>query len=307
MLASSPEVSVITPAFNRSAYLVMAVDSVLAQTFDKWELIVVDDGSTDKTREVLAPYLSDPRIRYYYQSNKGQSAARNLGISVARGRYIGFLDSDDIWLPDKLALQVAVFERFPDIGVVHGDEITIDAQGRPISSHNMARYSGSVTAQLLADNFVSMTTALARKDCFDVLGGFDEADRIAEDYELWLRLSTRYQFHYEPGHVTLYRSMPDQLSTNKIARYAANERILRNFFHHFPDAVTPAQRRWGMSRFYTRKARFFASIGERMIAIRSILKALLLNPIDGRVWRGVFRVVFPDRSNGVSQTSSDAS
>lgn len=287
MLSNRPLVSVITPTFNRSSYLLFAVDSVLKQTYENWELIIVDDGSTDNTRDLLDSYLVDPRIQYCFQTNRGQSVARNRGLSLAKGAFIGFLDSDDIWLPDKLEKQLALFERFPDADIVHGDEVTIDENGNEISFQNMTRYSGVITAQLLADNCVSMTTALARKDCFERLGGFDESDRVADDYALWLKFSTRYRFHYHPEYVTLYRATPDQLSTDKTRRFEANEQILKKFFIRFPHAVSKATARRGLSHFFIRKARYEHSIGKTVSAWSSCLWALWLFPF----WQGPWRVM----------------
>ncbi|MDX1823272.1 MAG: glycosyltransferase [Thiohalomonadales bacterium] len=287
MLSSRPLVTVIVPTYNRSSYLVYAVDSVLAQTYGNWELIIIDDGSTDNTRERLEAYLADSRISYCRQANRGQSAARNRGLALAKGAFIGFLDSDDIWLPEKLEKQLALFEHFPDADIVHGDEITIDAEGNETSSRNMTRYSGAITAQLLADNCVSMTTALVRKTCFETLGGFDESDRVAEDYELWLRFSTRYRFLYEPEYVTLYRSMTDQLSTDKASRFEANERILKNFIARFPDAVPKATARRGLSYFYSRKARYEYSVGRTGAAWRICFRSACLFPF----WQGPWRTM----------------
>lgn len=288
-----PRVSVIIPTYNREKFIAFAVESVLNQSFGDWELIVIDDGSTDQTRALFNSWFDDPRIRYFYQENQGQSVARNRGVAEANGDFIGFLDSDDIWLSDKLEKQLAVFDRCTDVDIIHGDEIIIDEVGKVLSKLNMTRYSGFITARLLADNCISMTTALVRRGCFEEMGGFDESDRVAEDYELWLRFSTRYRFHYEPGYVTLYRSMADQLSTNTRLRLLANERIINRFLARFPDAVSPEERRSGLCRFHIRKARYLASAGCRIEAIRAIFDAFCLRPLDKGVWRGVYRVCVP--------------
>lgn len=290
---SRPRVTVVVPTYNRECFIALAVESVVNQSVQDWELIIVDDGSTDQTTALLDSWLTDPRIHYLYQSNQGQSAARNRGLAAVNSDYIGFLDSDDIWLSDKLEKQLAIFDRCAGVDIVHGDEIVIDEVGRVLSKQNMARYSGFITPQLLSDNCVSMTTALVRRGCFEEMGGFDESDRVAEDYELWLRFSTRYRFYYEPGYVTLYRSMADQLSTDTRLRLQANEHILNTFLNRFPSAVTPAERRTGLSRFHTRKARYLASAGCRAEAIRAIFEAFCLKPFDRGVWRGMYRVCLP--------------
>ena len=222
-------VSVVTPTYNRARFLPDAVSSVLAQTYADLELIIVDDGSVDQTRKVLEPFFSDKRVRYFFQENQGQSHARNLALEKAKGDFIAFLDSDDLWARDKIDKQLAVLQENPSVDIVHGDEATIDQQGAIISLDNMKRYSGRITRYLLVDNSVSITTALVRRSCFDEMGGFNTSVGVADDYELWLRFSSRYLFHYEPGIVASYRVMADQISSDKRRRFAANELIIREF------------------------------------------------------------------------------
>jgi len=287
-----PKVSIITPTYNRARFIGAAVESVLAQTLPDWELLVVDDGSTDNTREVLAPYQADPRIHYIYQPNQGQSLARNAALAKARGEFIGFLDSDDIWYFDKLERQLSAFEAHPQVHIVHGDEAIIDEQGRELSRDNMRRYSGCITPQLLADNSVSITTALVLRECFDTLGGFDPKYGVADDYDLWLRFSARYRFHYEPGLVAGYRVMEDQISSDKGRRFAVNERIIWDFLGRNGPCLSPGERRWGLARFYARKARFYSGLGENVEAFDASLRAIGLYPSGFFVWRTLCRVAW---------------
>ena len=288
-------VSVVTPTYNRARFLPDAVTSVLSQTFGDFELIIVDDGSDDNTRDVLAPFLADRRVRYFHQENQGQSHARNLALKQATGDCIAFLDSDDVWAPDKLEKQLAVLQANPGVDIVHGDEATIDEQGKVISFENMKRCSGRITRYLLADNSVSITTALVRRRCFDEMGGFDTSVGVADDYELWLRFSARYCYQYEPGIVASYRVMADQISSDKRRRYAANERIIQQFLARYGEVLSPGERRWGLARFYCRKARYFASAGERGKAVGAIAGALHNAPLDSVVWRALYRVAVPRR------------
>lgn len=292
----NPRVSIVTPTYNRAQFIGITVRSVLGQTMADWELLIVDDGSTDDTRRVLEPYLGDSRIHYLYQPNQGQSAARNLALDNSRAEFIGFLDSDDIWYDNKLERQLEVFAANPGVHIVHGDEASLDEHGRVISRHNMQRYSGRITPQLLADNSVSITTALVRRECFDSMGGFDRRYGVADDYELWLRLSARYRFYYEPGLVAGYRIMADQISSDKCRRFAANEQIISDFLDRYEVCLSPAERRWGLARFYVRKARYFAAIGERRMALSAVGRALSLAPLSSATWRGVYRVINPGRA-----------
>ena len=288
-------VSVITPTYNRARFLPAAVASVLSQTFGDFELIIVDDGSEDNTPDVLKPFFADRRVRYVYQENQGQSHARNLALKQATGDFIAFLDSDDVWARDKLEKQLAVFRANSEVDIVHGDEATINEQGSVVSLQNMRRYSGRITRYLLADNSVSITTALVRRRCFDEMGGFDTSVGVADDYELWLRFSARYCYQYEPGIVASYRVMADQISSDKRRRYAANERIIQQFLARYGEVLSPGERRWGLARFYCRKARYFASAGERGKAVGAIAGALHNAPLDSVVWRALYRVAVPRR------------
>jgi glycosyltransferase involved in cell wall biosynthesis len=290
-----PVVSVITPTYNRATFIIQAVESVLAQSFQNWEMIIVDDGSTDPTRDQLEPYLKDPRIHYLYQNNQGQSRARNTALECARGRFIGFLDSDDVWYPRKLERQIAILETDQSVAIVHSDESQIDEHGRDIEVSNMRRYSGWITPQLLADNSVSITTALVRRECFDEMGGMDSTLPVADDYELWLRLSARYRFCYLPERLAAYRVMPNQISSDKKLRFETNEKIIERFLERFGSVLTPSQRRWGLSRFYCRKSRYFSRSKDRKTAFSACFDAFRLAPLSPLVWRAFYRVFFRDR------------
>ena len=289
----SPVISVITPTYNRADFLPEAVRSVLDQTFQDFELLIVDDGSTDKTPETLEPFLKDQRVRYEFQPNQGQSVARNRALEKARGQFICFLDSDNAWLPDKLEHQLAAFNQHPEVDVVYGDIVTIDEQGHELSRKNMRRYSGHIAAHMLKDNCVSMNTAMARRVCFDEMGGMSGKRRVADDYDLWLRFSAKYRFLYLPEIFAKYRVMADQISTDKRRRFDTNEQIILDFLRDFPEAVTEREARGGLAAFYSRKARHYACIGDRGTAWRSIVRAIRYGPMNDIVWRAFFRVIYP--------------
>ncbi len=284
-------ISIIMPTYNRLDYICASIDSVLNQTYANLELIVVDDGSTDATRSGLEKYEEDPRFRYYYQCNQGQSKARNKGINEARGEFIAFLDSDDIWVLDKLEKQIVEAEKYPDCDIFYGDCIIIDANGAEISRKNMKKHSGYITRHLLKDNFVSMGTTLTRKHCFDELGGLSEKVQVADDYELWLRLSSKYKFYYSPQYYTKYRVMENQISSNKDRRFKSNEKVLFQFFKKYPDIVNQAEKMRGLSFFYVRKARYEISRRNNKRAVFDIMKAIKLDPGWSGPWRAFARMV----------------
>lgn len=286
-------ISVITPTYNRADFLPAAISSVLAQTYEDFELIVVDDGSSDDTRSVIKPFLEDKRVKYFYQENQGQSFARNYALAQSSGEFIAFLDSDDVWYPDKLEKQLRVFSAHPDSDIVHGDETQINERGKVVSLKNMRRYSGCITPQLLADNSVSITTALVKRRCFDEMGGFDTSVSVADDYDLWLRFSAKYRFYYEPGIVASYRVMANQISSDKRRRFEANTFIIKRFLENYGSVLSRAEQRWGLARFYCRKARYCARVGERVAAFNAIISAFRNAPLDPVVWRALYRILVP--------------
>lgn len=263
---------------------------MLAQTYVRFELIIVDDGSVDNTRDVVAA-IDDERVQYYYQENQCQSVARNLGLSKASGDFICFLDSDNMWFPDKLEKSLDVLSRMPEVDIVYGDCVTINEQGEELSRQNMRRYSGRICHLMLQDNFVSMNTTMTRRHCFDEMGGFSGRRRVADDYDLWLKFSARYQFYYLPEYMAYYRVMENQISSDKVSRFQTNEAIIRDFLHDYPGAVSKQEARKGLSVFFLRKARHFASVGNRSESFPAVFRALCYDPFSLPVWKGLAKVL----------------
>ncbi|MBT3312279.1 MAG: glycosyltransferase [Desulfobacterales bacterium] len=189
-MEQKPFISVIIPTYNRSGFLREAIDSVLAQDYDSFELIVVDDGSTDSTKEILDSYMDD--IIVLHQENKGVSAARNRGIKDSSGELIAFLDSDDLWLPGKLSIQADFFESNPDIMICQTEEIWIRKGIRVNPKKKHKKHSGMIFMESLALCLISPSAVMVRKDLFNKVGMFDETLPACEDYDLWLRVSCRY-------------------------------------------------------------------------------------------------------------------
>lgn len=188
-----PLVSVIIPTYNRSGMVQEAIDSVLDQDFTDYELIVVDDGSGDNTPTILAGY--GRAITVHHQSNRGVSAARNHGIAAASGQLIAFLDSDDLWLPRKLATQVKFFKDHPDAVINQTQERWIRNGVRVNPRQRHHKFSGMIFEHSLALCLVSPSAVMLKKSLFDDVGGFDEQLPACEDYDLWLRISCRYPVH----------------------------------------------------------------------------------------------------------------
>lgn len=185
-----PMVSVIIPTFNRGWILEEAIDSVLEQEYQNFELIVVDDGSTDNTPEILNSYSS--KITVIRQANQGVSAARNKGIRHSSGQLIAFLDSDDRWLPHKLSRQVAFFESHPELSICQTEEIWIRNGVRVNPKKRHQKPSGMIFERSLALCLVSPSAVMLRRSLLEDVGLFDENLPACEDYDLWLRISCRY-------------------------------------------------------------------------------------------------------------------
>ncbi|MCK8516776.1 glycosyltransferase [Methylonatrum kenyense] len=289
-MTAEPRISVITPTFNRAQYLAQAIESVLAQNYVNLEHWIIDDGSTDGTETVVARYLDDPRVHYVRQGNQGQSAARNRGLSLSESDFVCFLDSDDYWLPGKLERSLAAFASNPDVGIVYGDYVFINSAGREVAVSNMRRHSGRIVAQLLRDNCVSMNTTMVRRRCFEEHGGFSEY-RVADDYDLWLRFSAYYRFFYVPERLACYRMMEDQISSDKMARFESNERIIRRFLEAHGDRVTTSEARAGWCYFHTRRGRYLASRGMTLQAAGAYGRALAYGPFSRAPWRALAKLV----------------
>jgi len=186
-----PKVSVIIPTYNRLPMLKEAVDSVLSQDFEDFELIVVDDGSTDGTGEEIKRYGGRVRL-LQFPENRGVSAARNRGLLHARGKYVAFLDSDDLWVKGKLKIQVSFLDDNPHYPLCYTDEIWIRKGKRvnPMVKH--AKYSGWIFEKCLLLCIISPSSAMMRRTLFSRVGLFDEALPVCEDYDFWLRVSARF-------------------------------------------------------------------------------------------------------------------
>lgn len=194
----SPKVSVIIPTYNNAKFIGEAIDSVLNQTYQDFEIIVVDDGSTDNTEEVLSKYKN--RIRYIYQKNKGPAAAKNKGILASQSKYIATLDSDDIWLPQKLQLQVDLLDSNKQLGLVYTDTYQVNIDDKSIDKETyFNRYkpcSGRVLDKLLFHNFIPSLTVMMRRSCLEKAGLFDESLYTGEDWDLWLRIAEEFPIDY---------------------------------------------------------------------------------------------------------------
>lgn len=200
-------VSVIIPAYNSEKYISDAINSVLSQTYQDHEVIVVNDGSKDNTERIIKPYLK--RITYLYQDNKGSAEARNTGIKASKGEYIAFLDSDDVWSPEKLSLQVKFLNDHPDFDLVYGDYGTFGENGVidenfPLT-RKFPRPDGYIFQDLFLRPLIFTSTVMLQKKVLEEVGLFDEQFVNGQDYDLWLRIASKHKIGYVPKVIAMYR------------------------------------------------------------------------------------------------------
>jgi glycosyltransferase involved in cell wall biosynthesis len=217
MMSEQPLISVIIPTYNSGYWVAQAVQSALAQTYTRVEVIVVDDGSTDDTKERLAPWGS--RIRYVSQENGGPSKARNRGIKEAQGDLVAFLDADDFWLPEKLAKQWGALRANSDVALVHTDvyQLYEPASEQVYLYRRRERFSGRCYTEFFWGNRVHTSTVMVTRRCLDQIGSFDESIHGAstEDLDLWIRIARQYSLAYVNEPLVFYRHHPSNGSLNQ--------------------------------------------------------------------------------------------
>ncbi|MBE0598229.1 MAG: glycosyltransferase [Desulfuromonadales bacterium] len=291
-------VSVVVTNYNYGRYLAECLDSVLGQSYPDFEIILIDDGSTDHSEQVVARYHGEPRLRAFRQLNGGQAKAKNAGIRLAQGELIAFLDADDRWRPGKLEKQLQRFAD-PQVGVVFSRARLIDAEGDPLPARPTCRYltprEGEVTSYLFLDNFVPFSSAMVRRRCLKEFGGFDESLSMGIDWDLWLRLSTRYRFAYIDEPLLDYRvGHPGQMSKKRELRHSCSDRIMARFLEQHP-GVLPAS--------VIRRARAYTCCNRGHYYRRSdpvrargyYLQALAAHPLELAAYNGLLRCLLAPR------------
>ncbi len=229
----TPEVSVIMPAYNAGEFIAESIDSVIGQTFTNWELIIVDDGSTDNTASIAQQYQSsDPRVRYFHQQNSRQGKARNTGIKNSTGRYIAFLDADDLWTNDKLQLQVDILNARPEIDLVFSQGYFLMTDGSLQNSDvKVKEWNCEHDGDEFIDwNQIPILSAIVKKEALEDVGLFSEELSIqnAEDYHLWLKLLHKgHRFLSMPERLFYYRVHQSQITYQNSGMYAA---IVNGYF-----------------------------------------------------------------------------
>ena len=229
-----PKVSVIIPAYNAMTYLPQTVESVLKQTFTDFEIIIVNDGSSDEI-EQWVDTITDNRVKLVSQKNQGTAAARNTGIADAKGEYIAFLDSDDLWEASNLEKQVHCLDKNPDVGLVYVWVKSIDAKGNYLGQIYGNDPEGYVWEKLLQENIIrSGSAAMVRRVCFEKSGVFDQNIKLAEDWEMWIRIARNYSFAVIKEPLVSYRFHANNKSQNRIKGIDKFRLIIEKSFQSVP-------------------------------------------------------------------------
>jgi glycosyltransferase involved in cell wall biosynthesis len=275
-MTGPPKVSVILTTYRRQSLLARSIQSVIDQTMGDWELIIVDDEPSEETRRIVASF-GDNRIQYLaHEHNRGLCAARNTGIRAATASYLGFLDDDDEFLPEKLAKQLAVIEQAEnEIGIVSCYEQIVGADGSMTARAIDLR--GDMHPRLLQQDLVRMQLLLVRRECFDMVGLFDERLSAHDDYDMILRLSRRYRFSTVPEALVRIHETAGSMSKDVRNRIEAIEIMMRT---HPEFRERPRVR----SRWEVRLARHHAQLADADGWRRHLVLALRANPTNAVAW-----------------------
>lgn len=227
-----PTVSVIIHTYNNEKFIGETIDSVLGQTYSDYEIIVVDDGSVDRTHDALLPYLH--KIRYHYKENGGIASAKNAGIRLSEAEFIAFLDHDDLWVPDKLDVQMKYFAANPQVGLVYGKYASFRGDTE-LRIKPEKGYSGWIFTRLLSKSIIQTSTVMVKRECLDVVGQYDESFILADEYDMFLRIAKRYQCGFVDKVITRYRVHDANASKNDLLFDKENLGVYKKIYNGCAD------------------------------------------------------------------------
>jgi glycosyltransferase involved in cell wall biosynthesis len=278
-ISSQPLVSVIIPAYNAEKFIVRTLESVLSQTYKNIEVLVINDGSTDRTVEIVESFAQkESRMRILHQPNLGPSAARNCGIQSSKGEFIAFIDADDIWHKEKIQAQVECFQRSGrSVGLVYSWSMIIDESGSPLTgiAH---QYSGNILAELIHSNFVGNgSSAMIRRSCLKEIGNFNVDLRGPEDWDMYLRVAERYEFQVVPKYHIGYTRVLSSISANYENQERGMAAVLDKFQQGHPN-IPKSLFRLSRSRACFYLAGRSNDLGRYVASLGFLLRCLLLDP-----------------------------
>ena len=276
----TPKVSVILPTFNRAKYLDRAISSVLNQSFSDFELIIIDDASTDNTEEIVNMFKDERIIYIKNPKNLGGAGARNVGIHIAQGEFIAFQDSDDQWLPGKLEAQMKVFEKAEeDVAVVYTAFIRkVGSKELIVPPPSVKKTEGYIYRELLKHvNFIGTPTAVVRKKAIKEVGGFDERFPRLQDWDLFLRLAKKYRFKFIKKPYLIAYDVPENISSNPMALIKALKLLLGKHYEEI------RKDRKIISKFYQRLGEALLGAGRKQEGKVFLLKAFIADPLNPKL------------------------
>ncbi|SFS16746.1 Glycosyl transferase family 2 [Granulicella pectinivorans] len=278
-----PVVDIIIPAYNAAAYLSLTIESVIAQTFQDWRIVLVDDGSTDETASIAAAYSASLGDKFLLisQQNRGLPSARNAAMRASSAEFLALLDADDLWLPHRLAASLAPFQEHPEIGLTYGLITRIDAKGKLLDTFkgNPVDAQGRIAPALYKRTVeLPCPTITFRRSCIAAVGGFDESMRASEDRDLWFRIALRYEVAVVSEVIASYRIYPGSMSADADRMLRAQLRFIRK--HYGSPGCGFFARQSAMARAYKQRADTLKGQAKPSAAIVSSLHAVLLCPMD---------------------------
>jgi len=281
-------VGVIIPAYNAAGYLPFAIESVMSQTFEDWQILLVDDGSTDNTAEVVAPFAQrlGAKLKYIRQENRGLPAARNTAIRNSDAEFLALLDADDVWLPIRLEESVKALRERPQAGMAYGLVTGIDPEDRlgPPWVGNLSDVEGHIARQIYTRKVhLPCPTITFRRRCVDEVGMFDETMRATEDRDLWLRIALRYEVAFVPKILAYYRQSASSMSGDPQRMLTSQRQFIRK--HYGAQGCGPRSRQIALARAYKQRAEALKRQNKPGPALRSSLRALAYYPLDLDNWR----------------------
>lgn len=259
-----PRVSVVVPVYNLERYIEETLESLVAQTYRDYEAIIVDDGSTDSSVSIIRPYLKDRRFTYIHQPNAGVASARNRALTAAMGEWFALLDGDDIWMPDKLEMQMATADKDTRANLIYGRAVTFDDSGREYEPYWKRELpEGNVKAALYQSNFLMASSVIVKTDALREVGGFPD-QRMVEDYDTWLRLALRGIWARACNKaVVRYRVRPGSLITAQIQHMQVLEQTLERALARETDKTGVSILKKHISRTKSRAAYEMARLAAR--------------------------------------------
>lgn len=287
----SPLFSVVIPTYNSASKVTHAIKSVLAQKFKDYEIWVIDDGSTDNTQTALQPFAD--QIHYHYQENQGAAAARNQGITHARGTYVAFLDADDWWYPQKLARVAEAIPTWPDTGLFYSQVDFLNAAGEKLWTYRSEDRGTSNYLTLLKRDFVMTSSTVVKKTCFTEVGTFDITLSRCQDWDMWIRITRNYPIHLIAEPLSAYAYMAaGSLTANTTRWIQAHDQLLKKIMTDDPH-LTPAYQRQIRSAFAYRKGKIYLAAREDHPALQEFRKALTHHWRNWQAWPYWFLLKYP--------------